>query len=444
MVRLIILLIGAQAFRARWKALMALGAACLLAGAASVLGITDWYLFDLIDVFGVIFLIEGLVALIEIARQPGRYGGAIALHAVAMLVLGFLAIDIPWDNNIASTVLFGAAFLVDGLLRIAAALVIRFRAWGGSLAMGVAELVVAALIWTDWPVPHRLTFPFVVGLALLVSGWILLRLAREFRQLPAGASVTSMPFFSAQNWHWRDTLPTFAVTPPPDTGRELNVYVWTPTGSASDPQRRLVVDRYIAAVDGRGRISTGHAAMELLPDLYISLYPAAEIDRSPGEFQTILRADAGNDVPGRFLPSHPEEVAAWCAPDQLVVFRHFNPAALQAFWEAYRQDATYNLTSRNCSSTVALALDAALEGVVGRQKPWYRFFLLVTDPNLWLLAVLRARAESMTWTPGLVLDYARVLRRVSECQGERWLVRRLNSLRWGRRATGAERGPEGG
>jgi hypothetical protein len=59
-----------------------------------------------------------------------------------------------------------------------------------------------------------------------------------------------------------------------------------------------VIDRYIAAVGMQGVISTGHAALEIQPDLYISLYPAEEIDRSPDQFARLLRATADNDVKG--------------------------------------------------------------------------------------------------------------------------------------------------
>ncbi len=48
-----------------------------------------------------------------------------------------------------------------------------------------------------------------------------------------------------------------------------------------------------------------------------------------------------------------------------VRIRNYDVGRLRAFWDAYRQNAT-NLTHRNCSSTVARALDAALEGAATR------------------------------------------------------------------------------
>jgi len=166
----------------------------------------------------------------------------------------------------------------------------------------------------------------------------------------------------------------------------------------------------------------------LPPDLYISLYPADELDASSQQFRDMLNSRVENDTRGRFLESYETEVAAWCEPNRQIWFRNYNEPALRAFWEIYRKDTKYNLTSRNCSTTVALALDVALEGVVGHTRPWYRFFILFTDPNIWLLSLLRTRANTMTWTPGLMLDYARLLRRVSEFQRERWLVRTLHRL----------------
>lgn len=52
-----------------------------------------------------------------------------------------------------------------------------------------------------------------------------------------------------------------------------------------------------------------------------------------------------------------------------MAFRRFNAAALLAYWESYARDTTYNLTARNCSSTVARLLDAAMEGSLDDGRP---------------------------------------------------------------------------
>jgi hypothetical protein len=79
--------------------------------------------------------------------------------------------------------------------------------------------------------------------------------------------------------------------------------------------------------------------------------------------------------------------------------------------------------------TVALALEAALEGTLGIRATWGRFWRLLINPDLWVAALLRARAESMTWTPGLVLDYARALHAIVEPEPSPWLRRLRLTLR---------------
>ena len=115
-------------------------------------------------------------------------------------------------------------------------------------------------------------------------------------------------------------------------------------------------------------------------------------------------------MPGRFQPAYAIESAGWCDSTARVVFERFDAARLRAFWGVYREHTTYNLTNRNCSSTVAAALEAALEGTLGRNRRFGAFLSALFNPELWVAAQLRRHAESMAWTPGLVLDYARALR----------------------------------
>ncbi len=57
------------------------------------------------------------------------------------------------------------------------------------------------------------------------------------------------------------------------------------------------------------------------------------------------------------------------------------------------------------------------------RSPWLRLLRLLVDPDLWLAALVRGRAESMTWTPGFILDYARVLGRIVDRREAPWGAR---------------------
>lgn len=409
MFRLLMLLLGAEVIQRRWRALLLLGALWTLVGAGIFVDALDGDTWINPPSFGWLLLLEGLVLLAAAAASPAPRRGRF-LRALAILLPGVvIAMGTP-HANLAIAILLGLVLLVDGVFRVASAHVVRFRGWRWAMAGGIGEILFAVATLQPWPTGYEGTIGFNVGALLIVSGLSTLRLGMRLRSLPPDTPISLLfgAAFPLERWI-RDRMDEEG-----EAG-DLIVHVWTPAGSAGVAARRPLVDRYVAAVDANGVISTGHAALELVPDLYVSHYPAEEIERSPDQFNRILRAGRENDVPGRFQPSYAEEAAGWCEATEHVRFRHFDAQRLRAFWAEYRRDDTYNLTSRNCSSTVANALDAALEGTLGRaDRPWRAGLGAMLSPELWAAGVLRRRAEAMAWTPGLVLDYARLIQSVVE------------------------------
>jgi uncharacterized membrane protein HdeD (DUF308 family) len=405
MIRLIILLLGAKALHSQRRMLVLFGWFWIAVGALMLFDVLqDGRSVLALDALAVLLALEGLVAISAALVVGSSASRPVLLKGLGFLFLAFLVLDVPADDNIVATLVFGSALLLDGAVRIASSTVIQHSRWKTVALAGGGEILLSLMIFIGWPVPHRMTVPFCLGVMILLSGWALLRIARRLET------------FALNKNH----EPAHPTSPGTDEATPLTLYIWTPIGSAKDARRRYIVDRYIAAVDGNGNISTGHAALALAPDVYISHYPLNDISQSAQDFRQLLHSGEKNNVDGRFLPDLQQEVAAWCPPDKKIQFHRYNPTALRAFWQRYHQDSTYNLTRRNCSTTVILALDSALEGVLGDKHLWRRFLLLILDPNLWMLAVLRSRGESMTWTPGLVLDYARMLQQVTERQHQRW------------------------
>jgi MFS family permease/uncharacterized membrane protein HdeD (DUF308 family) len=428
MIRLVLLLLGAKPLRTYWWVFIVIAGASLLLSLVFIGDRFDHAIIVTTDIVGIAFVIEGVARLLTLAAIGFPNAAIPVLKSLGFFALGFIAIDVPWDNNIVATVVLGGALVIDGVFRIAAAVVIRSVRWRYAVAVAAVEFLVAALVWAPWPVPHRHSVEFCIGVALLAASWSLTLLGLQLRRLQPGASITELPIFAGPNWHARGLLhPSQTAAGAWDHAAPLVVHVWTPVGSANNPHRRPVIDRYIAAIDQDGVISTGHAALSMPPDIYVSLCPAEDIDHSPEEFGNMLRAGKQNDVPGAYRPSFAEECAGWRAPDREIIFHKYNAAGLRAFLAAYRATPIYNLTSRNCSSTVALSLDAAVEGALGETRPWRTLLMLLTDPAMWLLALWRARAEAMTWTPGLVLDYANTLQHVLDRRRERWFARLWNA-----------------
>ncbi len=428
MTRLILLLLGAKALRRHWKFFIVAAVLSLLLSFVCLIDALndefDTGITIATDLLGVAFIIEGGVRLLQLAAIGFPNATVPVIKSICFFALGFMAINIPWDDNIVATVVIGAALVLDGIFRLGSAFVVRSIRWRHSSAIAILELILAALIWAPYPIPHRNTVPFCIGVALMFAAWNLCQLGLQLRNLAPGASITDLPLFAGPNWHSRGILHSS------HTDREswsnddpLRVHIWTPVVSATHAQRRPIIDRYIAAIDQNGVVSTGHAALSLPPNVYVSLCPANDIDHSPEEFDRLMRSGVENDVPGRFKPSLAEESAEWKPPDREIQFYHYNRAALLAFLAIYRRDQTYNLTRRNCSSTVVLSLDAAVEGSLGNAPIVPTTLRLLTDPATWMLALWRASGESMTWTPGLVLDYTQTLQHVVEGYNDRWLVR---------------------
>jgi uncharacterized membrane protein HdeD (DUF308 family) len=437
MIRLLLLLLGAEAVRRRWRVLLLIGIVWAAVGLAIVCDAFDGSTVIRPHYFGYLLLLEGVVALaaatLATAHRPYAFGKALVLIVPAVVIIAQ-----PRHSNLLIAILLGGVLLLDGGARITSAWVVRFERWKMAIGAGAVELALAATTLEPWPTWYEGTIGFNIGALLIVSGCSTMLLADRLRRLPADAPISLLI---------GGAFPTALWVPatPDDAGLDdLVVHVWTAAKPGRSARRRPLVDRYIAAVDANGTVSTGHTALELAPNVYVSHYPAVEIDRAPDEFGRVLRAGAENDMLGRFLPSYTEEAAGWCEATEHIRFTNIDRVRVRHFWRAYRSDTTYNLTSRNCSTAVARALDAALEGALAHQgRPWRAFFHAIVTPELWVAGVLRRRAEAMAWTPGLILDYARLMRIVVEPRPAATRWSRLRRISFRRAALAHSRGTTG-
>ncbi|SMG53993.1 HdeD family acid-resistance protein [Paraburkholderia susongensis] len=430
MVRLVLLLLGVDYLRRRARAIFVIGIIWLIAGVVVFVDALDNAFYFPINFFAWLFLLEGLATLA--VAQTGVGGQRVLRYVKGFAVVGAAALIFAGHHhgNFVLSMIFGTLFLVDGLLQCFSAWIVRYRRWRVAFGWGLVEILIAIFFYQPYPTHYVGTLPYGLGLFLLFGGLNLVTLASRVRRLtrnpafnragksspqPDNAETGSRQTFDVAGWDG----------PPEDNEHALTVHVWTPTGSSRAPaQNHPVIDRYIAAVDVNGVISTGHAALESPEGIYISLYPGVEIDRSPDEFGRILRATEENNVPGVFQPDYATESKAWCPSTVRVRIRNYDPAKLSAFWERYRANTTYNLTYRNCSSTVSNALEAAIEGATSRLRGggagWSSFFRILVTPELWVAAQIRKRAVTMAWTPGLTLDYARALSMLADPRPFAW------------------------
>jgi hypothetical protein len=445
-----LLLLGADFIRRNWHALAVAGLAWGAVGVSLMIDALDGVLNFPLTLFGYLLLVESLVTLWMANSGVGAQKTLRYAKGGLFLLIAVLVITQHQASNMALAMLFGIAFTIGGSLQITSALVVRFPRWRTAMFGGIVQILLAIFFFQPYPTHYKGTVPYCLALGLIFGGWNMIWLALRSRMLPQQASADVLvernsgddrPFDAGLHDGAPDLQAQLGAGAPapakPPSGAQppLTVHVWTPAGSAKGPARRQpLIDRYIAAVDNQGVISTGHAALEILPELYISLYPAEEIDRSPDQFARLLRATADNDVKGRYLTDYRSEAAAWCESTEKIVFRDYRRPSLDRFWQHYRQTEIYNLTYRNCSSTVAHALEAALEGVIGgRDRHWFNAVRMMFTPEIWVASQIRKRAVTMAWTPGMVLDYARALRAVVHPRPLSWAASLHLALRQSRR-----------
>ncbi|WP_051005710.1 hypothetical protein [Pantoea sp. A4] len=435
MLRLLFLLIGGTALRAKWPWLMLAALGCM-AGAGGIVSdlIRHGTLSAPITLTGLFILMQGVIEGLPALSGTNRLTLG---KSLLLITAGAGILFLPHFGRPSAAWLLSLLLLMDGGFRVISSGLMRCRRWQIKMSTGCGEFLLCAMIITDWPVPHHILIP--VMFIFLLLGWSLnlTKVAWQIHRLPVQSSVATLELFTSKGLrepHGLDYCHPDVNDSAPQ--QPLNLYIWTPTGSGNVAGSRPWFDRWVAAIDHRGVVSTGHTSLAMGNEIYISLYPENDIELDLKGFLQTLRARQEFDVAGRLQPSLEQEIRSWCVPDRRISLSHYNQAALRNYWEKYATDTHYNLTSRNCSTSVIQALDVATEGLLGK----YGLYGLLTvfKPDFWLLSLIRSRAEGMTWTPGLVMDYCQTLQRLLECpqraaarkQASGW----LRSLRQVRRA----------
>jgi len=93
------------------------------------------------------------------------FGGITVLCGVAMFVTPILSM-------FGLTGLLMAYFVVDGLFAIISG--VRGRpepGWGWVIVSGIASIVLAVLMWREWPASGAYAVGLLVGIRLISSGW---------------------------------------------------------------------------------------------------------------------------------------------------------------------------------------------------------------------------------------------------------------------------------
>jgi uncharacterized membrane protein HdeD (DUF308 family) len=176
-----------QHLKAHWWWFLLLGILLAVCGTIALIfpAVTIITSFAAVVVLGVMLMISGIATIIA-AFWAGRWSGLLVqlLIGILYLVAGITIADAPERSAVILTLFLASLFIVAGVFRAVAALVIRFPHWGWTLLNGVVTLLMGIVIYRHFPEAALWVIGVLVGVDLVFQGWSWIMLATAIRSLP--------------------------------------------------------------------------------------------------------------------------------------------------------------------------------------------------------------------------------------------------------------------
>ena len=141
-------------------------------------------------VLGTVLMVSGIATIVT-AFCSGRSSSLLLqlLCGVLYLVSGYVISDEPLRSAVRMAAFIAAFFIILGIFRILASLVIRFPFWGWSLLNGVVTLMCGVVIYRHFSAEKALwVVGLLVGLEMLFHGWTWIMLALAIKHIPDEAA----------------------------------------------------------------------------------------------------------------------------------------------------------------------------------------------------------------------------------------------------------------
>ena len=105
------------------------------------------------------------------SRGAGSFFWELLVSIAYIFAGGYMAFH-PLIGVATLTLLLTSFFLVEGVLEIAAFFQVRRHGGAGWMLLdGIITIVLAGLIWAQWPSSAAWAIGIIVGISMLVSGW---------------------------------------------------------------------------------------------------------------------------------------------------------------------------------------------------------------------------------------------------------------------------------
>ncbi len=134
-------------------------------------------------VLGAVLLVAGIATIVS-SFWTGSWSAFLVQVLVGILytVVGMMTMEAPVAASGALTLLVAAMFIVGGIFRMAAAIMIRFPQWGWVLLNGAVALVLGILLYRQFPESALWLLGTIFGIDMILYGWVWIMLALELRR----------------------------------------------------------------------------------------------------------------------------------------------------------------------------------------------------------------------------------------------------------------------
>jgi len=179
-----------EAIQGNWGWILALGTILIVVGTIAVAMPFVASLASAVA-FGALLLLAGITQLVGAFWTRDWSGFFLSLlMGVLYLVLGVLFLRDPGDALLAMTLLLACVLMVGGLFRIIGSLMYQFPHWGWTLAGGIINLILGIMIWQQWPISGLWVIGLFVGIDLIFTGWTWVMLSLAVKNLGPRTKVT--------------------------------------------------------------------------------------------------------------------------------------------------------------------------------------------------------------------------------------------------------------
>ena len=169
-----------------WCWFMLLGTLLAVCGTAAIVlpPVLEYTSIIVPVVLGVLLMVGGVATIIS-SFWAGKWSGFLVqlLVGILYLVVGLVFTDNPFETALLLTLFIAIVFIIMGIFRTTAALVLQFPQWGWALLNGVVTFLAGIIIYRSLPGGAFWIIGLLIGLELIFNGWMWIMLSLELRSL---------------------------------------------------------------------------------------------------------------------------------------------------------------------------------------------------------------------------------------------------------------------